>query len=34
LWREKILKSASKNTVIGAKKKGKQCRKTLELNPD
>ena len=34
LWRDRILKSASKNTVIGTKKKGKQCRKTLKLNPE
>lgn len=32
LWRDKILKASSKDTVIGAKKKEKKCRKTLKLN--
>jgi hypothetical protein len=34
LWRDKILKISSKDTIIGMKKKGKQCRKTLKLNPE
>tara|TARA_Y100000310_G_scaffold204346_1_gene204604 strand:+ start:1173 stop:1607 length:435 start_codon:yes stop_codon:yes gene_type:complete len=34
LWRDKILKVSSKDTIIGMKKKGKQCRKTLKLNQE